>query len=108
MLKSVHDSRFAAPLTFVIRYKAWRFTIATLISTRLRAIRASCVANNWRDDRCVVPNLRRALPIPPTSLYVYVWDGTAPVPPGFTIAKHSSRLGTANRMIALQRQHGWD
>src|SRR5436305_14113757 len=40
----------------------------TLISTGLPAIRASCVANNWRDDRCVVPNLRRALPILPTSV----------------------------------------
>src|SRR4029077_3187976 len=56
---------------------------------------------NWRDDRRVVPNLRRA---PPTSVYVYVRDGTAPVPPGFTIAKYSSRLGMANRMIASRAQ----
>ena len=52
--------------------------------------------------------LRRAPPIPPTSVYVYVWDRTAPVPPEFSIAKYSSHLGMANRMIASRSQHGWD
>jgi hypothetical protein len=72
--------------------------------TPLSEIIAKCVANNWRDDRCVVPNLRWAPPIPLTSVYVYVRDGTAPVPPEFTIAKYSSRPGMANRMIASRGQ----